>query len=68
MRSGLCLALLKPATNNPPSVPLLSLSSLLNRIVSVFVSLLSFLLHGSVVQWLVGALCVKGCPGLVEEL
>ena len=24
------------------------------------------ILHGSVVQWLVGALCVKGCPVLVE--
>jgi hypothetical protein len=28
-----------------------------------------FLLHGSVGQWLVGALCVKECPGLlVQEL
>jgi len=31
-------------------------------------SCLGFLSHGNVVQWLVGALRVQGCSGLVEEL
>jgi len=70
MRSGLRLALLKPAAIPVThQIPYFHCCRCWNVFCVLFLlSCFRFLLHGSVVQWLIGALRVKGCPGLVEEL